>query len=242
MPARGPGLIPADFTAIDDPAPGRSTDPIAARQGRIMMDAAGRDAERWTSSKAEILEAARRLIVANGYHEFSMRSVAEASAMHLKSLQYHFRTKKDLIDAVVTYTLEKSYLETYERLFEAKASGDPNDRFAIMLDYLLDDLSDPFTSRLFPELWALANHDKDVSKAIDHFYLRHIGSIGDAIARINPGIGAAEIGERSALIAMQIEGLVLIIGHGKRKHPEFRDLKTAAKRHMIEIALAPART
>jgi AcrR family transcriptional regulator len=207
-------LIPADFTAIDDPAPGRSTDPIAARQGRIMMDAAGRDAERWTSSKAEILEAARRLIVANGYHEFSMRSVAEASAMHLKSLQYHFRTKKDLIDAVVTYTLEKSYLETYERLFEAKASGDPNDRFAIMLDYLLDDLSDPF----------------------------HIGSIGDAIARINPGIGAAEIGERSALIAMQIEGLVLIIGHGKRKHPEFRDLKTAAKRHMIEIALAPART
>lgn len=193
----------------------------------------------WSAMEAKILEAARQLIADEGYHNFSMRGVAQKSGIHLKSLQYYFRTKQDMSTSVVNYTIEKYYFETYDKMFAEKQAITPRERFAVMLDHLLADLSDPFTARLFPELWALANHDDDVAAALDLFYVRHIASIEKMVVVLNPKLPTDVALHRASLVAMMIEGLVLILGHGKKKRAEYAGLLSAAKETILRMVMLP---
>lgn len=193
----------------------------------------------WSDKEILILEAARKLIAGQGYHSFSMRCVANRSGIHLKSLQYYFRTKQDMLNAVVNYTIEKYYFGSYGRLFLEKSAGTAKERFSLMLDYLLDDLSDPLTAKLFPELWALANHDTAVKAAMDLFYMRHLASLEAMILKLKPSLGEREAKHRAALIGMMIEGLVLILGYGKPKHDQYTDLQDAAKETILRLVMLP---
>lgn len=193
----------------------------------------------WSSTEVRILESARHLIADEGYHNFSMRGIAQKSGIHLKSLQYYFRTKQELLASVVNYTIEKYYFETYDKMFVEKGAITPFERFSLMLDHLLADLSDPFTARLFPELWALASHDTDVAAALDLFYVRHIASIEQMITVLNPRLPDKVAFHRAALVAMMIEGLVLIMGHGKKRRPEHVGLLVAAKETVLRLVTLP---
>lgn len=195
----------------------------------------------WAPMEVQILEAARHLIAEEGYHNFSMRGIAQKSGIHLKSLQYYFRTKQAMLTSVVDYTIENYYFATYDKLFEEKGARTTAERFALMLDHLLADLSDPFTAKLFPELWALASHDNDVAEALDLFYQRHISSVEKMVALLNPRLSKEESGHRAALAAMMIEGLVLIIGHGKKKHTQYAKLRDAAKEMITRMVALPPR-
>lgn len=194
----------------------------------------------WSDMEVQILEAARHLIAEEGYPNFSMRTIASHSGIHLKSLQYYFKTKREMLNSVVNYTIEHYYFDIYGKLFEEGAVSDPRERFSLMIDYLLNDLSDPFTGKLFPELWALATRDDDLRAAMDIFYLRHLQSLERAIRDINPLLDKETGKHRAALIGMMIEGLVLILGHGKPRHPQYKNLKRAAKNTILHIAMAPS--
>jgi AcrR family transcriptional regulator len=196
----------------------------------------------WSATEVKILEAARHLIADEGHHNFSMRGIAQKSGIHLKSLQYYFRTKQELLTSVANYTIEKYYFETYDKMFAEKRAVAPRERFALMLDHLLADLSDPFTARLFPELWALANHDEDVAAALDLFYVRHIASIEKMVIALNPTLSADVALHRAALAAMTIEGLVLILGHGKTKRAEYEGLLSVTKETILRLVMLPTQT
>lgn len=200
----------------------------------------GTETHAWSDMEVQILEAARHLIADEGYHNFTMRGIAQNSGIHLKSLQYYFRTKQEMLTAVVNYTIEKYYFQPYGKLFAEKSAGTPAERFFVMLDYLLDDLSNEFTARLFPELWALGSHDKDVADALDVFYCRHVESITTMVEGINPALSRRTATHRAAMIAMMIEGLLLILGHGKPKHPKYANLRTSIKDTIFQMIMAPA--
>ncbi len=200
----------------------------------------GAETHLWSDMEVQILEAARHLIADEGYHNFTMRGIAKNSGIHLKSLQYHFRTKQEMLSAVVNYTIEKYYFQPYGKLFAEKSAGTPSERFSVMLDYLIDDLSNEFTARLFPELWALGSHDKDVADALDVFYCRHVESITTMVERINPALTRRAATHRAAMIAMMIEGLLLILGHGKPKHPKYANLRSSVKDTIFQIIMGPA--
>lgn len=193
----------------------------------------------WSDMEVQILEAARHLIAEEGYHNFTMRAIAQNSGIHLKSLQYYFRTKQVMLMAVVNYTIEKYYFQPYDKLFADKSAVTPREQFSVMLDYLLDDLSNKFTARLFPELWALGSHDKDVADALDVFYSRHIGSITTMVEKINPALTHRVATYRAVMIAMMIEGLLLILGHGRPKHQKYANLRSSINNTIFQIIMAP---
>lgn len=207
----------------------------------VQLDPQQRFRNDWSETEKQIIEAARHVIADEGYHNFSLRGTAAKSGMHLKSLQYYFKTKRDLLNAVVDYTLEQYYFATYDKLFARKKARTPRQRFLVVIEYLLDDLADPFTARLFPELWALANHDEDVRTALDLFYQRHLASLEEMIHALNPKLGALAAKRRAALVGMMIEGLVLILGHGKPRHPHLVDLEGIARQTILDIVKLPAR-
>ena len=56
--------------------------------------------------RQQILEAALQILVTKGYGALSMRAVAAASGLTLGALQYHFRTRADLLGALADFVAE----------------------------------------------------------------------------------------------------------------------------------------
>lgn len=213
---------------------------VARRKPQPQSSNGGGQTSKWTSTEIRILEAARKIIANKGYSKFSMRSIASGAGIHLKSLQYYFPSKKVMLDAVVSYTIEHYYFEEYLKQFESHAAVTPRQRLDVMLDYLIDDLSNPFTSRFFPELWALATRDKDMTAALDHFYQSHLASLQNLFAEVNPALNRETAALKATVVGMLIEGLVLIMGHGKPAHPERVNLAEFAKGTVLQIIESPS--
>jgi AcrR family transcriptional regulator len=204
-------------------------------RSKLTQPAEGGDRQ-WSDTEISILEAARHIIADDGYHKFSLRATAARAGMHLKSLQYYFPTKKQLLIDVVNYTIENYYFHPYQVLFAKLGVQTSEEKFRVMIEYLLDDLKQPFTARLFPELWALASHDPEVAEVLDIFYLRHLASIEEMIRSIEPGLPISGVSHRAAIIGMLIEGLLLIMGHGKPKHPQYEGLRASVTDTICDIA------
>lgn len=63
--------------------------------------------------KQEILHTAIEIIADEGYSGLSMRSLARASGMKLGALQYHFRTREELLRSIMGY-IDKHIREAFE--------------------------------------------------------------------------------------------------------------------------------
>mgnify|MGYP001797497021 CR=1 FL=1 len=58
--------------------------------------------------RTEILAAARRVLLADGYHELSLRQIASSLGISVGNLQYYFPNKDDLVEAVITREINQS--------------------------------------------------------------------------------------------------------------------------------------
>jgi AcrR family transcriptional regulator len=70
-------------------------------------------------TKRSILTAGRTLLIRDGAGGFSMRKVAIAAGISLGNLQYHYKTKDDLLEGMldwflIEYTRELELLEPTE--------------------------------------------------------------------------------------------------------------------------------
>ena len=67
------------------------------------------------STKIRILEAARTVLIEQGSGAFSMRKVAAEANLALGNVQYHYKTKTDLLTELLAW-----YLSTYKNLIQQK--------------------------------------------------------------------------------------------------------------------------
>ena len=80
-----------------------SSDMFAANQEIVFSD-----------RKQQILQEAIGIIASDGYGKLTMRALARASGMKLGALQYHFRTREDMLRALAAYISD-----TYRQSFDA---------------------------------------------------------------------------------------------------------------------------
>ncbi|MDE0157509.1 MAG: TetR/AcrR family transcriptional regulator [Gammaproteobacteria bacterium] len=186
-------------------------------------------------TKIALLEAARSALAEKGHSEFSMRSVAKEGGVHLRTVQYYFPTRRDLLTEVLEYTLSTYYLGQYPVTRNNFSGLSPDKKFDTVIGFLFDDLKEPFVGQFFPEIWALAARDEDASAALDRFYVLHRQSIAAIIAEVKPQLSARSIAQRTAIVAMLIEGLLLLVGHGKPTHSELRGLRSEVIRQCRNI-------
>ena len=139
-------------------------------------------------TKIALLEAARSALAEKGHSEFSMRSVAKEGGVHLRTVQYYFPTRRDLLTEVLEYTLSTYYLGQYPVTRNNFSGLSPDKKFDTVIGFLFDDLKEPFVGQFFPEIWALAARDEDASAALDRFYVLHRQSIAAIIAEVKPGL------------------------------------------------------
>ena len=118
----------------------------------------------------QILRAALSLLVEEGYRAMSMRRVAAACGMKLGNLTYYFPTREDLVRELLD-----AIISSYEAEFDAiihEEGVTPQHRLEELCVLLLEDIGTKKTTRVFPELWALSNHDSFVLDRVQELYAR----------------------------------------------------------------------
>lgn len=208
----------------------------AASAERLTSPATKPATARGRARITKILEVARDLFVQGGYGEMTMRQVADRVGISLSNVQHYFPTRDDLLRAMlqrVTDSYDPAYVDV-----EAKIAN-PRERFAAVLRHLLADVKKAETEKLFVEIWSLATRDSMVREIFDMMYTHYRGRVTALVAAVNPKLSPAQAARRAALVAMQIEGLMLLISEAKPDHPELKGIEDECVQAMLNLVDAP---
>lgn len=182
---------------------------------------------------AHILRAALDLLVESGYRAMSMRRVADACGMKLGNLTYYFPTKEDLVRELLDAVISSYEIEFDAIVHETGVSAE--DRLAEVCILILEDICTKKTTRVFPELWALSNHDPFVLDRVQEMYTRARVALDEIIGEINPALPPDERAMLALFISGSMEGMTMFAGHDKPFQPQMPWLERIAVKSFVQI-------
>jgi AcrR family transcriptional regulator len=162
--------------------------------------------------------------------------VAARAGLHLANVQYYYKTREDLVKALLDDTGER-YRSSYEEL-RAKGPADREARFKAVVEFNLKDIATVETRRYFIQLWALLTEiDGRAGHLMNDLYAIDIQQLSDCIADLVPDTDAAEVRRRASILAAMIEGMVVVRGAHSRNPAELKKLMARAQGMAMQIAL-----
>ena len=184
-----------------------------------------------------IIDSCRELIIEQGFSELSLRKVARKAGIGLSSLQYHFRTKEELIQGVVLNTRDIYIQQRLE--IKDKNKGDPLSQFTSITLWLVNDLKQKKTAHLFTQLWAQSMIDKFTAEIVEQIYKEYCETYAEMINRLQPKLNYEESMIRSVKIVSLIEGLMLFLGAERCKLLEnVKNIENSTVDTAIQIAMS----
>ena len=180
-----------------------------------------------------ILRTALHILIEEGYRAMSMRRIAAACGMRLGNLTYHYPTREDLVRELLN-----AVLSSYEVEFAAivDAPGVPlEERLARVCGLIIEDIGSKKTTRLFPELWALANHDAFVHGLVHELYAGARAPLVEIIAEMRPDLPEAARFDLALFISASMEGLTVFAGYEMPFADRLPAVEQIAIRSFIDI-------
>ena len=181
-----------------------------------------------------ILDAAKKILIDGGYSRLSLRRVASAAGLELRSLQYYFKTKDKLIQALIQSICD-AYLERCRSLIN-DAKDTPETQFTKCIDYLIVDNMDRASNTVYFELLAMSCHDDNVADPMNRLYLDYRSFISDLILKVRPELSSAAAARRALRIVILLEGLSFIFSANKFSTVQANDISDSLKVDIFEIA------
>lgn len=181
-----------------------------------------------------ILRAALALLVNQGSAALTLRRIAAESGMNVGNLNYYFRSKEELIRELLNAVIS-SYEESFDEIIhETGASAEA--RLENLVVLILEDITTKKTTRFFPELWAMANHDPFVHDRMNELYERARVSLNELIAEINPALPDDERQILALFISGSMEGMTMFAGFEKPWNAQMPMLEVIARRSFVHLA------
>lgn len=177
-------------------------------------------------TREEVLRQALAILVEEGYRAMTMRRVAGACGMKFGNLTYHFPTKEDLVRELL-----EAVIASYERAFDEMlgiADPDPKKRLVEYCTLILQDIRTKKTTRVFPELWALANHDPFVQARVHDLYRRAQAPLVQIVAEMRPDLPEYVRHSLVLHISFSMEGTTPFAGYDKPFEPIMPELAKVA--------------
>jgi len=171
--------------------------------------------------RTEILDAALKVLASEGYPKFTLRNVASAAKIHFATLQYHFKSKNELLSALIRWKLQEDQRQLQQTV--EMADGSPKKKFCAGIKLIMEADRQPQVIGFFLQLWALANHDPMAGKLTDEFYRAYRSWMVDLVAIANPRLSRAEKEGRALPIMAMLEGILptfTISKKNRRARPE----------------------
>ena len=165
-----------------------------------------------------ILRTALNLLIESGYPAMSMRRIAAASGIKFGNLTYHYPSRdelmRELFDAVI-----RSYEVEFEAL--ARSPGvSPREQLRRYCLLVFEDIRGKKTTRFFPELWALSNHDPFARERVQELYARARAPLVRIIAEMRPDLAPADCEMMALFISSAMEGTTPFAGYQKPFEPK----------------------
>jgi AcrR family transcriptional regulator len=212
----------------------------AARKDAATTKNTSAATQRGRNTIERILRIAIDTIVDEGYGELSMRKIAGKAGISLSNLQFHFRTREDLLGAVVTQ-LASRYLEQYQALAD-NTHLSSEERLEAALRHTLAGNREPGTQSIFFNMWAIAQTHECARSIVEQVYVAQRGELSRFIGEANPRLSTHDCSLRAALISCQIEGLMSLIPQ-REVYPHGLDgIEDEAMRTMLALTAAPSST
>jgi AcrR family transcriptional regulator len=161
----------------------------------------------------DILDAATKVLINDGYANFSLRRIADVAGIKLGNLQYYFPIKEDLLDALLK-RVSAEYTTSLEKVLAGKKNT-PKSQLLIMVDYLLKDQEGQASCLIFWELWALSAREESIAKIMNAYYDSYLDQVANALIQISPKLPKRKAFRHAAIIVSMIEGASLLRGFGK---------------------------
>lgn len=180
-----------------------------------------------------ILRTALHILIEEGYRAMSMRRIAAACGMRLGNLTYHYPTREDLVRELLN-----AVISSYEVEFGAIVHAPgllPEERLARLCSLIIEDIGTKKTTRFFPELWALANHDAFVHERVHELYDRARAPLVEIIADMRPELPEAARFDLALFISSSMEGLTVFAGYRQPFAERLPEVEQVAIRSFIDI-------
>jgi AcrR family transcriptional regulator len=182
---------------------------VAIRTGSIRPGTYARG----TETVDAILNAAHTVLIEEGASAFTIRRIAAASGMKVGNVSYHFPRKEMLVQILLD-----EMLDNYDKILETRVRQ-PNlsdeERLRLIILICLEDIAGKRTTRLFTELWALANHNTFIAGRVHAFYQRIHDFIGEYVAALNPALSPDDVHTVALYISSSMEGATPFLGFQK---------------------------
>ncbi|PZQ60824.1 MAG: TetR family transcriptional regulator [Sphingomonas taxi] len=181
-----------------------------------------------------ILKAALDLLIDEGASAFTVRRIAARCDMKVGNVSYHFPRKEMLVQVLLDDLIE-SYSHLLEHTVRIPAVS-AEEQLRLLIVLCLDDIRGKRTTRLFSELWALANHNDFVADRVRIFYQRVHDYIGEYVAAINPALSPDEVHTVSLYISASMEGTTPFAGYEKPWAHKMPAITALAAKSLVELA------
>jgi len=131
-----------------------------------------------------ILNCAMIILRESGDQGLTMRKVAETADMSLSNVQYYFKTKELLVGALLEGFL-LDYAESMQLLsFSDKHNSEK--KLILLTLHILNDVESSDCSVVFKEIWAIAERNSAVKKAVDDYYKKLYEMLFEALKKAAP--------------------------------------------------------
>ncbi len=159
--------------------------------------------------KQQILQAAINIIVEQGYGALTMRALARADGIKLGALQYHFKTKDDMLRALVGYIADD-----YQKIFDVMDTDIDSIGIKGLLGIIGMDPAEGALQldKLAPQLWAMGQVEPLVADLVDDIYDHYLRVLEKKIEAVG---GESPRAEAICIMSM-MEGTTLFLSEGKR--------------------------
>ena len=182
-----------------------------------------------------ILEAAKAVLVEEGFAALSLREVAKRADMTVGNVGYYFPSKDSLLAALAEHIFDRWDARFRRHVPADLPGGQPT--FVYSIRFMIEENKRPKTKSLLLEMWAMANRSRAIRGMMDTFYRRMRGWIEAMLAEIDPAMSVHTRRLRAALITAQIEGLMLLIGPNSPAEAELVGIEEEAIRQIQRLAL-----
>lgn len=185
--------------------------------------------------RIRILSAARELLIDSGYHNFSLRRVAQKAGISVGNLQYYFPSKQALTTALLDDVIDE-YLAEFEQM---RSEGSPEEQFLNIVRLVFEDLQDLATTVFFPEIWSLANHEDGVTDQLDAMYSRYRAVLANVVMDINPSLTTEQARKLAVFISASMEGHTMFVGFEKPMCDEIESYIALASESFLHLIRNP---
>jgi AcrR family transcriptional regulator len=152
-----------------------------------------------------VLNCAMTILKELGNQGLTMRKVAETADMRLSNVQYYFKTKELLLEALLEGFL-LDYAESMQ-LLSVSDNHDSEKKLELLASLILNYIDNSDCIIVFKEIWVIAERNSGVKKAVDEYYKKLHIMLFEALRQAAPeNCQSQQVNNATAILLPFIEG------------------------------------